>query len=64
MLAGHQGVPFPTGSALTSPKLMRLACLRISVSPRRSFIFRYLGGQGTQQAKGCTACPAHPTVPA
>lgn len=28
---------------LTSPKLMRLACFRISVSPSRSFILRYLG---------------------
>lgn len=27
----------------TSPKLMRLACFRISVSPSRSFILRYLG---------------------
>lgn len=42
------------GSSLTSPKLMRLACFRISVSPSRSFILRYLGQVGVNsiQAAG------------
>lgn len=37
------------GASLTSPKLMRLACFRISVSPSRSFILRYLGKVGVKR---------------
>lgn len=51
------------GWGLTSPKLMRLACFRISVSPSRSFILRYLGtGQGVSW-EGASLFPSH-SVPA
>lgn len=40
------------GLSLTSPKLMRLACFRISVRPSRSFILRYLGQVGVSRTQG------------
>lgn len=46
---------------MTSPKLMRLACFRISVSPSRSFILRYLGrGRGVSWEGEASALPAPP----
>lgn len=42
------------GASLTSPKLMRLACFRISVSPSRSFILRYLGKVGVKEYRELT----------
>lgn len=49
---------------VTSPKLMRLACFRISVSPRRSFILRYLGmGAGGQLGAGAPPFPSQARRP-
>lgn len=48
------------GWGLTSPKLMRLACFRISVSPSRSFILRYLG-MGARGQRGLSPIPSLPS---
>lgn len=45
---------------LTSPKLMRLACFRISVSPSRSFILRYLGMGARGQLGRMSPLPSLP----
>lgn len=48
---------------LTSPKLMRLACFRISVSPSRSFILRYLGMGARGQLGLMSPLPSLPLLP-